>query len=125
LSSDPLRIKRSVVPLRPGLASYEVDFGSGRNRWGDYSGLALDPADDRSFWAFNQYSVPGTFVVGEIGGWASSLVGFRLDESSPLPFSSTRISSLKSKSANVALSDKAVESVGIPTRSSLPTKHST
>jgi hypothetical protein len=27
----------------------------GTNRWGDYSGLAIDPADDCTFWYVNQY----------------------------------------------------------------------
>ena len=27
----------------------------GVNRWGDYSGLAIDPVDDCTFWYVNQY----------------------------------------------------------------------
>lgn len=39
-----------------GVNSYaQVDVES-RNRWGDYSGLALDPNDSRTFWAFNMYT---------------------------------------------------------------------
>lgn len=83
LSTDPLNVTRSVVPLRPGLASYEVKFGGTRNRWGDYSGLALDPADERSFWVFNEYSTIGPLNSGDTGGWGTSLIGYRLDETSP------------------------------------------
>jgi Ca2+-binding RTX toxin-like protein len=35
---------------------YEIVDGSGRNRWGDYSGIALDPEDETTFWVFNEYA---------------------------------------------------------------------
>ncbi len=28
-------------------------------RWGDYSGISVDPADDKTFWYTNQYMLPG------------------------------------------------------------------
>ena len=41
--------------LKPGNAYYYKDFGSGRNRWGDYSGAWIDPVDSLSFWICSEY----------------------------------------------------------------------
>ncbi|MFE4106733.1 hypothetical protein [Almyronema epifaneia] len=46
--SDPLLLKA-------GVSDYEVTFGAGRNRWGDYSATTLDPADQLTFWTFQEY----------------------------------------------------------------------
>jgi len=43
---------------------YQQDFGGGRNRWGDYSGLAIDPCDHKTFWLFNMYPVAVNPVIG-------------------------------------------------------------
>ena len=40
----------------PGLASYFKDFGSGRNRWGDYSATQVDPANDLDFWTVQAFA---------------------------------------------------------------------
>lgn len=56
---------------------YQEDYGTGRNRYGDYSGLALDPHDHETFWLFNEYPFainPGTdydaqLTVGELGSF--------------------------------------------------------
>jgi len=40
-----------------------------RNRWGDYSGISLDPTDDKIFWVFNEYaSTRGTATTGGCNG---------------------------------------------------------
>jgi hypothetical protein len=42
------------------------------NRWGDYSGMALDPANDEIFWVFNEYAaVRGDSSKGEDGRWGT------------------------------------------------------
>lgn len=43
------------VRMKVGEANYVKDFGGGRNRWGDYNGIGLDPADS-SIWAFTEYA---------------------------------------------------------------------
>ncbi|MBI4546891.1 MAG: choice-of-anchor D domain-containing protein [Ignavibacteriae bacterium] len=53
--TDPAGLSPSVL-LKAGEANYFKDFGSGRNRWGDYNGIALDPSDSSSFWAFTEYA---------------------------------------------------------------------
>lgn len=65
LASDPLGTTRPVEIARTGDGSYSRFDGIGRNRWGDYSGLALDP-DGETFWLYNEYPAAnnawGTFV---------------------------------------------------------------
>lgn len=41
--------------LKPGKANYVKDFGSGRNRWGDYMGICLDPTDAETYWMLTEY----------------------------------------------------------------------
>jgi hypothetical protein len=38
-------------------------------RWGDYSGVAIDPADDGSFWVFNQYATNSNSWATTVGGY--------------------------------------------------------
>jgi|GEM_PF-1030455 len=50
--------------LQAGVADYFVDFGSGRNRWGDYSATVVDPTDPTTFWTFQELVVaPDTWGV--------------------------------------------------------------
>jgi hypothetical protein len=74
LAGDPPGL-RPTVPIQPGKANYVKTFGSTRNRWGDYNGIALDPVDRNSFWMFTEYaetpsSTWGTWV------YAARLVPF-------------------------------------------------
>ncbi len=56
LGTDPAGTMQDVVVFKDGLDYYEKDFGSGRQRWGDYSHTQVDPYDDVSFWTIQQYS---------------------------------------------------------------------
>jgi hypothetical protein len=42
--------------LQAGRGNYVVDFGSGRNRWGDYTGIWLDPGNEVEFYALGEYA---------------------------------------------------------------------
>jgi hypothetical protein len=57
------------LPIAEGQGNYVVDFGSGRNRWGDYLGIYLDPVDENNVWIFPEYAAAtntwGT-MVGQI-----------------------------------------------------------
>ena len=59
--------------LTKGAASYNQVDGSGENRWGDYSGVAIDPTDNTSFWLFNQYAASGSSWGTTIGGVLSAV----------------------------------------------------
>lgn len=42
-----------IQVVKDGHASYQITAGV--QRWGDYSGLAIDPNDDETFWLYNEY----------------------------------------------------------------------
>ena len=70
-STDPAGF--TIVPdvVKAGLDYYIRTFGSGRNRWGDYSGTSVDPST-QSFYLFNQYALSrGTILSGEDGRWGT------------------------------------------------------
>src|SRR5205085_6595032 len=49
LDRGPVGTFNGSKPLPTGKSNYVKDFGSGRNRWGDYSGSWLDPSEQNSF----------------------------------------------------------------------------
>jgi hypothetical protein len=60
-SGDPLGTVQASGLVQAGLDFYIRTFGAVRNRWGDYSGAAVDPTDDTTFWIYNEYAeVRGT-----------------------------------------------------------------
>ena len=63
------------VDLAAGLDAYESFSGA----WGNYSSVALDPADDLSFWAFNSYALERNSTAGR---WGTRWGSFRLSTSS-------------------------------------------
>lgn len=67
--------------LQTGKNNYIKHFGSGRNRWGDYNGIWIDPADENNFWMISQYAEK-TFNT-----WASWIGMVRL-----IPFSGKYLS---------------------------------
>jgi len=56
LTTDTPGTVQSTGTLYAGLNSYVATDGLGRNRWGDYSGISVDPVDDATFWVFNEYA---------------------------------------------------------------------
>ncbi len=65
--------------LALGTDWYYRVFGGTRNRWGDYSGLALCPVDEFTMWVFNEYACErGTPISGQDGRWCTQLGSFRL-----------------------------------------------
>lgn len=57
LASDPRGVLRPSVRLQEGKGNYVKTFGAGRNRWGDYLGITLDPATMEDFWMYTQYAL--------------------------------------------------------------------
>ena len=55
LATDPLGLQPSSQ-LKAGESNYVKTFGGGRNRWGDYNGIALDPVDNNEVWMFAEYA---------------------------------------------------------------------
>jgi hypothetical protein len=56
LAGDAPGTMGPVRLLKAGEDWYFKDFGSGRNRWGDYSSTVVDPVDDRAFWTLQEYA---------------------------------------------------------------------
>jgi hypothetical protein len=52
---DPPGVVQPSGTLMAGQGPYAEGFG-GPDRWGDFSGAAIDPVDDKTFWIFNEYS---------------------------------------------------------------------
>ena len=73
--TDPPGTIGPTDTVQPGLDFYQRTFGTypaSRNRWGDYSGAAIDPADGR-FWVFNEYAmIRGTTGAPEDGRWGTA-----------------------------------------------------
>ncbi len=55
LATDPVGLQPATI-FKAGEANYQQDFGSGRNRWGDYMSISLDPSAPNSFWMFTEYA---------------------------------------------------------------------
>jgi hypothetical protein len=71
LNSDPPGLSGSKL-LQAGKANYVKDFGGGRNRWGDYTGIWLDPSDQNNFWMLTEYA------EAPANTWAAWVTGVRL-----------------------------------------------
>lgn len=54
-ANDPPGLSGAKL-ISQGLGNYVKDFGSGRNRWGDYLGIYSDPSDEYNFWLFPQHA---------------------------------------------------------------------
>jgi hypothetical protein len=55
LASDTLGQLQASAELKAGVARY-VHVVGGRNRWGDYAGIANDPTDNRTIWCYHGYA---------------------------------------------------------------------
>ena len=80
LAGDPAGTVQASGTLHAGTDWYLRTFGGGRNRWGDYSGISLDPTNKTTFWLFNEYAMTrGTAISGEDGRWATQYGSFHLN----------------------------------------------
>jgi hypothetical protein len=56
LAADAAGTVRDPLIYKAGEDYYHKDFGSGRNRWGDFSQAQVDPSDDRTLWTVQEYA---------------------------------------------------------------------
>jgi hypothetical protein len=99
LSDDPPGAIQASEVLRAGLDYYIRTFGTAgvdRNRWGDFSGISVDPADGQTFWVFNEYAISrGSPTGSEDGRWGTAFGSFAFTVSANIrvflegPFNST------------------------------------
>src|SRR5207237_6451959 len=90
LASDGLGSLRDPLIYKPGDDYYHKTFGGTRNRWGDFSTSQVDPNDDLTLWAVQEYAKPrtstddgGTGANGSKWGtyWASVAMSYTLTAS--------------------------------------------
>ena len=73
LRSSAKKLASSETSIKAGEDYYLRTFGGPRNRWGDYSGISVDPSNESKFWIFNMYAAPqGTDIGGEFGRWGTA-----------------------------------------------------
>ncbi len=122
-ASDTPGINTGSVMLRAGLDYYVRTFDSPPcstpavdNRWGDYSGAAVDPFDE-CFWVYNQYSLArGTGTTGgcngrpatEDGRWGTAHGYFCVSCATNLVLSSLTVSGTESHEARDTLTASTV-----------------
>jgi hypothetical protein len=58
-AADPLNTTESDTVLKSGEGPYFKDFGSGDNRWGDFSNTTVDPVNDTDLWTIQEYASSG------------------------------------------------------------------
>jgi hypothetical protein len=54
--------------IKAGEDAYYRTFGGPRNRWGDYSGISVDPSNEKFFWVFNEYALMRSDTPDSFGG---------------------------------------------------------
>jgi PKD repeat protein len=55
-AGDPPDVLRDRYQFKDGLAPYFKNFGSERNRWGDFTATTVDPVNDLDFWTIQEYA---------------------------------------------------------------------
>jgi hypothetical protein len=55
-ASDAAGSNEGDTTLKMGEGPYYKDFGTGDNRWGDYSNTAVDPFNDTDLWTIQEYA---------------------------------------------------------------------
>ncbi len=74
-ASDAPGTLQPSAALAAGRDYYNRAFNGTLNRWGDYSGIALDPTGEATFWVYNEYALTrGTVLLqypGQDGRWGT------------------------------------------------------
>ncbi len=72
-STDAAGTMRDPLIFKEGEDCYSKDFGSGRNRWGDYSHTVVDPTNDLDFWTIQEYAAlqAPPVVGGSLSKWGT------------------------------------------------------
>jgi List-Bact-rpt repeat protein len=80
-----LRYATRVSGAAPGTLETEATLVAGGgvqtaagNRWGDYSAMTIDPADDCTFWYTGEY-----YVTTSLGAWSTRIGAFRIPSCVP------------------------------------------
>lgn len=75
-ATDPLGVMAAETSIIEGGGAQDVCISC--SRWGDYSSMAVDPTDDRTFVYTNQY-----YATTSAGGWSTRIAKFKLNPWTP------------------------------------------
>ncbi len=107
LANDPAGTVQPTATLAAGQDFYIRRFAGTRNRWGDNSGIALDPTNDGTFCAFNGYALTRGSILPEFpnqdGRWGTRFECFTLTSAALADLSVTQRESADPVSAGGAL----------------------
>jgi hypothetical protein len=79
-ASDPLNVMQTETIAVTGTGSQTISGGNPVTRWGDYTTVQVDPADDATFWYINQYmATDGVF------NWRTRISSFKFGSGTPTP----------------------------------------
>lgn len=101
LATDPLgMLPQSETQLVAGAGSQTATSfpQAARDRWGDYTGMSVDPVDDCTFWYVNEYY--SSQANGDAGDWQTRISSFK--------FPSCTASAVTLTPANVAFNNQLV-----------------
>ncbi len=64
----------SPILLKAGVGNYDIEYGAGRNRWGDYSATMVDPTDPTKFWTTQEWSSGiSSGTTPDYGAWSTQI----------------------------------------------------
>jgi len=74
VNDPPNTLRYPPIIWASGNSTYFSDYGTGRNRWSDYTGCQVDPSDGKTFYMFGQIPNPaGEFFNGVNTEWTTSI----------------------------------------------------
>jgi hypothetical protein len=104
LSDPPGTLAQGEATMFPGTAVQQLTS----NRWGDYTNMSLDPADDATFWYTNQYySTTGQFL------WRTKIGAFKF-AGTVAPDQGTLSGTITASDTGVPLKDAFIQVTGGP-----------
>ncbi len=71
--SDAAGSFQAPVVIATGAGEYDDFSGTDPERWGDYSGTALDPDDDETFWVSNEVCETAATAAGDDADWGARI----------------------------------------------------
>lgn len=102
LAGDPLNnLSQTETVLHAGVASQTNSCGGAPcHRWGDYTAMSLDPADDCTFWYINEYY--GSAANGSAGNWQTRIGSFKFPTCGSAPVTHTVTPSVPGGNGTIA-----------------------
>jgi len=107
-AADPLNTLRAEQLILTGTGS-QLPGNGGSNRWGDYSSIETDPADDCTFWHTSEYlAADGTF------NWRTRISSFKFQSCAPPVAKTNTTTAITGQSPNPSVTGQAYSvSVGV------------